>query len=180
VRARLDAEGLVVALLGQPGTGHLGGSLYAREIHGLRGHGQPPAVDLVAERALHEAVRRLVRGDLLAVAHDLSDGGLLVALAELSLPPRPGQPGVGGGYVVTDSAPAQLFGEDHGRALVAFAPEAEAAVRAALEGVPMTVLGRSGGVAFCVADADGAPVVQLEVDALRAAWEAPLPTWLEA
>ena len=158
----------------------MGGSLYAREIHGLRGHGQPPAVDLLAERALHEALRRLVRADLLAVAHDLSDGGLLVALAELSLPPRPGQPGVGAAYVVADCDPAQLFGEDHGRALVAFAPEAEAAVRAALGSVPMTVLGRSGGTSFRITDATRTPVEHVEVDALRAAWETPLPSWLEA
>ena len=180
VRARLGADGLVVALLGHPGMGHMGGSLYAREIHGLRGHGTPPAVDLVAERALHEALRRLVRADLLAVAHDLSDGGLLVALAELSLPPRPGQPGVGAAYIVADCDPAQLFGEDHGRALVAFAPEAEAAVRATLGGVPMALLGRSGGTTFRVTDARGAPVVAVEVDALQTAWETPLPSWLEA
>ena len=83
VRGRWE-EGMRVALLGGPGT-HLGASLYLREVHGLRKVGSPPPVDFAAERSLNAALRTLVRGGLVGLAHDCSDGGLAVTVAESSM-----------------------------------------------------------------------------------------------
>jgi phosphoribosylformylglycinamidine synthase len=90
---------------------HLGQSLWLRECHG-REEGPPPPVNLVAERAHGEAVAGLIAAGTVTAVHDLSDGGLVVALAEMAL-------ASGLGAVVDgrlDAATA--FGEDQGRYLV--------------------------------------------------------------
>src|SRR5262249_61714485 len=99
---------------------------------------------LAAERRLVELVVALSGKGLLASAHDVSDGGLAVALGECAM-----QGGVGA-EVALDSeirGSSLLFGESTGRALVSFAPSDEAAVRAAAEkaGVPFAVVGTVGG-----------------------------------
>ena len=82
------APGLV--LLGRTGA-DFGGSAWAWAVHGHLG-GRPPAVDLAAERALAAVLAAAAEDGLLAAAHDLSDGGLAVALAECCLR---GQAGAG-------------------------------------------------------------------------------------
>ena len=162
-------EGLEVALLGQPGRGWLAGSVYAR-LFGFDRHGAPPPVDYATERALHDALRRLIApgaaGAAIAVAHDLSEGGLLLALAECCMG------GVGGAFDVANDAGA-LYGEDHGRALIAYAPQDRERVHALLEGVPSRVLGQTGGDALVVAGRSFA------VTELRAVWERAFPAWLD-
>ena len=64
--------------------GHLGQSLWLREIHG-REEGPPPPVDLAAERSAGEFVRAAIAGGAITACHDVSDGGLAVALAEMAL-----------------------------------------------------------------------------------------------
>ena len=105
------AEGDEVWLLGGEGT-HLGQSLWLRELHG-REEGFPPPVDLEAERKNGENVRALIKSGALNAVHDISDGGLLVALAEMAL-----AGGIGVDLDVGLDAPA-AFGEDQGRYLVA-------------------------------------------------------------
>ena len=87
VRRRLSigfgTDGARIVLLGRTGV-ELGGSAWARVAHGHLG-GRPPPVDLAAERALAEVLIAAAAGGLLAAAHDLSDGGLAVALAESCL-----------------------------------------------------------------------------------------------
>jgi len=63
---------------------HLGQSLWLRETAG-HPHGPPPPVDLHAERAAGEAVRKLITEGIAVAVHDLSDGGLAVAAAEMAL-----------------------------------------------------------------------------------------------
>jgi phosphoribosylformylglycinamidine synthase len=142
--------GPTVLLLGGDGAGaELGGSLWAHVVHGHLG-GSPPAVDLAAERALAQVLAAAAERGLLRTAHDLSDGGLAVALAEACL---------GGGTGVLASVPdgldefGFLFGESAARALVAVAPgsEDELAGLCAEHGVPATVLGRVGGTELVVA-----------------------------
>ena len=106
------AEGEAVLLAGAPpGWGrHLGRSVWLRDIHG-REDGAPPPVDLELERRVGDFVRRAIRDRLVTAAHDLSDGGLAVALAEMAI-------ASGIGAVVeppdTMSAAATFFGEDPG------------------------------------------------------------------
>ena len=180
VRGRLHRDGLVVALLGKPGDGHLGGSLYAREVLGQPRRGAPPPVAYAAERALHDALRRLVHAGAVEVTHDLSDGGLLVALAELCLPSgyatgadgADAPAGLGGRFQVPDDV-GLAFGEDHGRALVAYDPARAVEVRALCGDVPLTELGVSGGAAFVVNGQS------LPVAALVSAWRDRFPEWVE-
>ncbi|HYD11720.1 MAG TPA: phosphoribosylformylglycinamidine synthase subunit PurL [Allosphingosinicella sp.] len=77
------AAGEAIVLIGD-GSTHLGQSLWLRELHG-REDGPPPAVDLAAERAAGELIRRLIADGLVTAAHDVADGGLAVAVAEMAL-----------------------------------------------------------------------------------------------
>jgi phosphoribosylformylglycinamidine synthase len=138
----VKAAGEALVLLGET-RGHLGQSLYLRELQG-REEGAPPPVDLAAERRAGDLVRALIGEKKIDACHDLSDGGLAVAAAEMAL---------AGDIGVTLEAPeplpcpphAWLFGEDQGRYLVcSAAPEAVLAA-AAEAGVPAAVVGRTGG-----------------------------------
>ncbi len=138
----VKAAGETLVLLGET-KGHLGQSLYLRELQG-REEGAPPPVDLAAERRAGDLVRALIGEKKINACHDLSDGGLAVAAAEMAL---------AGDIGVTLEAPAPLpcplhawlFGEDQGRYLVcSAAPEALLAAAEAA-GVPAAVVGRTGG-----------------------------------
>ncbi len=143
-RARFERDGDVLCLIGST-AGWLGQSVYLRDICG-RADGAPPPVDLVAERRNGDFVRSLIAEGVNAV-HDLSDGGLAVALAEMAMRSDIG--------ATLDALPlsmpshAALFGEDQGRYLLAIAPDRVAAVRAAAgtAGVPLAVVGRTGATA---------------------------------
>ena len=104
------AEGEVIWLIGGAGC-HLGQSLWLRECHG-REDGPPPVVDLAKERAAGEQVAALIAAGTVTAVHDLSDGGLAVALAEMAL-----ASGLGATVEPALTA-ATAFGEDQGRYLV--------------------------------------------------------------
>ena len=159
--------GEAIILIGRT-EGHVGCSLYLREIEG-REDGTPPPVDLAAERANGDFIRtRIAAGDISA-CHDLSDGGLLVALAEMALA---GNIGASIALPKNISAHGFCFGEDQGRYLVTVAkPKAESLLAAAgAAGVPALILGESGGNALTV---DGGNTISLSK--LRAAHEGFLP-----
>ncbi|WP_313808944.1 phosphoribosylformylglycinamidine synthase subunit PurL [Sphingobium sp.] len=103
-------EGDAIWLIGGEGT-HLGQSIWLREIAG-REAGDAPKVDLAAERAHGEAVRALIAEGKVNAVHDISDGGLLVAVAEMALA---GGIGVELSIALTT---ASAFGEDQGRYIV--------------------------------------------------------------
>jgi len=138
-------EGDDVWLIGDR-PGHLGQSLWLREIAGRDGRdaGPPPSVDLAAERRHGEAVRALIERELVSAVHDLSDGGLLVALAEMAL--------AGGMGVELDPfrwgeihSASFFFGEDQGRYVVTTS-NSDAVLRALAEAqVPHLFLGSVGG-----------------------------------
>ena len=114
------AEGEMILLAGAPpswGT-HLGQSVWLREVHG-REEGPPPPVDLAHEKRVGDFVRGLIRDGLVTAVHDLSDGGLAVALAEMAM-----ASGIGATVnKVTDTSPASVFfGEDQGRYLITADP----------------------------------------------------------
>ncbi|MEY4161079.1 MAG: hypothetical protein RLZZ136_1700 [Pseudomonadota bacterium] len=103
-------DGDAIWLIGGNGT-HLGQSLWLREVQG-REHGAPPPVDLAAERRNGEAVRALISQGRVTAVHDISDGGLLVALAEMAL-------ASGKGCTLSTSLDtATAFGEDQSRYVV--------------------------------------------------------------
>jgi phosphoribosylformylglycinamidine synthase len=105
-----STDGDTVWLIGEQGS-HLGQSVWLREIANQQA-GAPPPVDLASERANGEAVRALIEAGAVNAVHDISDGGLLVALAEMAL--------AGGKGIALDGtlSTAQAFGEDQGRYLV--------------------------------------------------------------
>ncbi len=148
VSIAFKAEGDEILLIGET-LGHLGCSLYLREVLG-REDGPPPPVDLAAERRHGDFVRAQIDAGRFGACHDLADGGLLVALAEMAL---------AGGIGAQLSPPAGppehafWFGEDQGRYLATVTPGlAESLLaEARAAGVPARVIGRTGGNALTLA-----------------------------
>ncbi|MFN2324168.1 MAG: AIR synthase related protein, partial [Trueperaceae bacterium] len=112
IGAGFRAPGEAIVLLGR-NTAEIGASEYLKVIHGKTA-GAVPAVDLAAEKALHEAVLAMVDKGLLSSAHDCAEGGLAVCLAESAMGARGGP--VGGTVTLEDALPvtALLFGEAQG------------------------------------------------------------------
>ncbi|CAM5592199.1 phosphoribosylformylglycinamidine synthase subunit PurL [Mycolicibacterium aubagnense] len=109
-------EGEVILLIGGPaGWGsHLAQSIYMRDIHN-RSDGPPPPVDLAHEKKVGDFMRKLIRSGAATAVHDLSDGGLAVALAEMAMASGIGATVPG----LSDTNPIPVFfGEDQGRYLV--------------------------------------------------------------
>jgi phosphoribosylformylglycinamidine synthase subunit PurL len=156
VRKRLaigfGRAGCGVVLLGRT-EAEFGGSLWARVTHGHLG-GRPPAVRLDDERALAAVLAEAAARGLLDAAHDLSDGGLAVALAESCLAGRQGCAVRLPGCEPESSAFTWLFAESAARAVVATVPggQDEFAALCAAHGVAATVLGVTGGTSL---DVDG-------------------------
>ena len=122
-----------------------GGSEYLKIVHGLI-RGAPPHLDLDRERVLIALLSRAAAAGLLQSAHDCSDGGLAVTLAECAFDTN----GIGLDVTVTDASgnpPATLFGESASRAVVSVAaPNVSALLKIAAElGVPALRIGRTGG-----------------------------------
>ncbi len=173
VRRRLSIAftepGARLVLLGRT-TLELGGSAWAGVAHGHLG-GRPPRVDLDAERALAELLQAAAQDQLAAAAHDLSDGGLAVALAESCL-----RGGLGCQVDLPGDPFTWLFSESAGRAVVAVRPGAEAAFAAlaARHGVPAQDIGTVGGDSLQVA---GCFIIPLEE--LTTVHAGPLPALLD-
>lgn len=169
--ARTDnlAEGDVLILVGGDGT-HLGASIFLREIHG-REEGRAPEVDLEAEKRNGDFVRGLIRAGTVRTCHDLSDGGLAVALAELAIASK-----IGVAIEPVGAEPhAKLFGEDQGRYVIAVKRETAATVLSQAEaaGVPALEIGGVGGHSFVV---EG--LLQVDLDDLTIAHESWFPNYM--
>ncbi|MBB3954756.1 phosphoribosylformylglycinamidine synthase subunit PurL [Novosphingobium sediminicola] len=150
---KFKKAGDVIWLIGPEGS-HLGQSIWLRETTG-REEGPAPAVDLNLERRNGETVRQLIADGVATAVHDVSDGGLLVALAEMAM-----AGGIGARLDVTFNT-AQAFGEDQSRYVVTTAADVvlEGAVR----------LGTVGG----------ADVAGVLVSDLKKANEAFFKDWME-
>ncbi|MBZ0102178.1 MAG: phosphoribosylformylglycinamidine synthase II, partial [Thermoanaerobaculia bacterium] len=148
--------------------GEFGGSAYLRLLHGVE-QGMPPAVDLAAEARLAALLREAIGWGIVRTAHDLSEGGLAVALAEATF-------GAGmGARLRVPLAPRDLFSETQGRALAAILPGQTERFLAAAErrGVPALEVGETGGERLIV-EADGA-TIDIPVERLRDIWTTALP-----
>jgi phosphoribosylformylglycinamidine synthase II len=141
------AAGEAVLLVGAT-TGWLGQSLYLRDICG-REEGAPPPVDLGAERRNGDFVRSLIAQRIATAVHDVSDGGLAVAVAEMAMASGIGADLQPAPALSAEPAPAAAFwfGEDQGRYVLTVRDTDVAAVLgvAAAAGVPVTRLGATGG-----------------------------------
>ena len=166
----LKHDGDALILVGETG-GHLGASLYLREIEG-REAGPPPLVDLAAERRNGDFVRAEIRAGRIAACHDVSDGGVLVAITEMAM--------AGGRGAALDPLPpdlprhAYLFGEDQARYVVETADPGAVLAAAQAAGVPARRIGTVGGAALTLPGAGA-----ISVNALKAANEAWLPDYME-
>jgi phosphoribosylformylglycinamidine synthase II len=136
------ADGEAIVLIGET-KGHLGASIYLREIEG-REEGAPPPVDLSTERKNGDFVRGQIAAGRLSACHDLSDGGLLVGLAEMALASKRG---LDVDVTQAGAVPlhAWLFGEDQARYLLA-TDDADAVLAAAAKtGVAAARVATVGG-----------------------------------
>ena len=135
--------GDVIILVGEIG-GELGASRFLKVCHG-RKEGLPPRLDTEKEIAVQEAVRKLIRAELVRSAHDCSEGGLAVALAESCFNPV----GLLGAEVTLPNSPsalcAALFGESQSRIVISVASDDAPQAQKELAGVPHSVLGTVGG-----------------------------------
>ena len=161
--------GETVVLIGKT-AGWLGASLYLREIGGCE-EGAPPPVDLAAERLAGDFVRARIADGAVRTCHDVSDGGLLVALAEMALASDRGVRLA----VPTDGLPrhAWLFGEDQGRYLLTVADPGPLLRAAAAAGVPARAIGETGGRALTLEGAD--PISLADLAAAHEGW---LPAYM--
>ncbi len=167
------AEGEAILLAGAPpawGT-HLGQSLYLREVFG-REEGPPPPVNLEHEKGVGDFVRGLIADGLVTAVHDLSDGGLAVALAEMAMASGIGaavsQPG-------GENRAAVFFGEDQGRYVLTAAAEREEELltRAEAAGISMASIGHTGGTELMLGEAP-----PIAVAALRGGHESWFPRFM--
>ncbi len=170
----LKQAGNALVLLGET-KGWLGASLYLREVCG-REEGAPPPVALHRERRAGELVRQLIGDGLIRSCHDVSDGGLLVAVTDMALASASG---LGASL---DAPPSNLplhawcFGEDQGRYVLEVTPDLLSSVleEASTHEVAARVIGTVGGSMIGVA---GQGVSVAELKAINEAW---LPTYMGA
>ncbi|HEY0330431.1 MAG TPA: phosphoribosylformylglycinamidine synthase subunit PurL [Rhodopseudomonas sp.] len=165
------AEGEAILLIGET-RGWLGQSVYLRDICG-REEGAPPPVNLDAEKRNGTVVRGMIHAGTATAVHDLSDGGLLIALAEMAI--------AGGIGAALDAAPEAIvphawwFGEDQARYLVTVPQDELLGVLTKLKavGVPCLQIGKTIGHTLSIA---GEP--SIDVKALDHAHEAWLPNYM--
>ena len=163
-----QCEGDRIVLLGDDRS-EFGGAAYLRLLYDLE-QGRPPAVDLDAELRLARLLRSLIAQGLISTAHDLSEGGFLIALAEACFGRR-----TMGARVEVSMAGADLFSETQGRALVAVTPEALEQVLEAAEqaGVPAREIGETGGDNLVVKSAG--EILSMPVARFHEIWSTALP-----
>ena len=167
-------EGDEIVLLGD-GFGELGGSEYLKVLHRLI-KGRPPELDLDRERRLLELLARAASAGILRSAHDCSDGGIAVTLAECAFDSG----GIGctvdvpplatAGNVPIDDIRA-LFGESASRVIVSVRPSEQAALMqfASAAGVPAKLIGTTGGSRLAIG-VGGRTVIDMPVATAESVW----------
>lgn len=177
-RIGFAAEEEPILLVGAPaewGT-HLGQSIFLRDIHG-RAEGPPPPVDLAHEWRVGEFVRSLIGRGVASAVHDVSDGGLAVALAEMAMAGGIGATVLG---LLDVDINAHWFGEDQGRYLVTLNldPQGEEIVAIWREaerlGIFAPWIGSTGGSELKLDEARAIPLAEL-----KAAHESWFPRYMD-
>ncbi|OFW87432.1 MAG: phosphoribosylformylglycinamidine synthase II [Alphaproteobacteria bacterium RIFCSPHIGHO2_12_FULL_45_9] len=162
------AEGETILVIGTT-RGHLGQSLYLRELHGKE-EGSVPPTDLLAERANGDFVRANIMDGTITACHDVSDGGLLVAVAEMAMA---GQIGA-----TVESADSNLagfwFGEDQSRYVVTTKDADHLISAAKTAGIPILKIGTTSGKSLVV---DGTSISVADLIAINEEW---LPKYMNS
>ncbi|MED5016819.1 phosphoribosylformylglycinamidine synthase subunit PurL [Paenibacillus chibensis] len=164
-------EGDVIFLLGHT-KAELGGSEFQYAVHGVT-EGRPPQLDLDTEKKLLAGVLGAIQSGLVQSAHDLSEGGLAVALAESCIS------GSLGAHVTVSSElrhDLALFSESQSRILLSATKEQADRLQAYLteQGVPVTRIGSVGGESLVI-EINDAPALNESVEGLRQVWEDAIP-----
>ncbi|MDP2698360.1 phosphoribosylformylglycinamidine synthase subunit PurL [Thalassospira sp.] len=165
----LKRQDSALVLLGAA-TGEMGQSLYLKTIEG-REEGTPPPVDLMAERRVGTLVRELIGLGVIRTCHDISDGGLMVAVAEMCLAAN-----IGADLHLPEKGNeiAWLFGEDQGRYIVATRDPDSVLNAAITANVPAAIIGQAGGNVISVEGKDAVSLADL-----RKAHEDWLPSMMD-
>ena len=165
-------EGDAILLLGVT-KAELGGSEFQYAVHGVT-EGRPPALDLDTEKKLLNAVLTSIRAGLVRSAHDLSEGGLAVALAESCI-----SGGIGANVELSANglrSDVALFSESQSRIVLTAAPDRAEELKAAIaaSGVPVEIIGTVGGDRLRV-NLDGVTALDEAVAELKHVWEDAIP-----
>ena len=172
-----NAPGRAIVLLGRTRE-ELGGSEWLSLRRGLEA-GHPPAVDLDHERRLAGLLQAGIATALIESAHDVSRGGLAVALARCAMA---GPVRMGAEVALADSIrpDAVLFGESTGRVIVTSARAEELLDQARAAGVPAVRIGTTGGVRLRIGPPEGPAWIDAALAELHSIWSRALPRRLEA
>ncbi|MFA7276217.1 MAG: phosphoribosylformylglycinamidine synthase subunit PurL [Pseudobdellovibrionaceae bacterium] len=161
-------EGHSIFVVGDT-KGHLGQSLYLRELHALE-QGAVPPTDLAAEKRHGDFVRSEIRASTITACHDVSDGGLLVALAEMAMAGK-----IGAQLHISAPNPAAFwFGEDQARYVVTTSEPEALQAAAQIDGIPLHKIGVTGGQ---VLDIDGKTIPVTDLTTANECW---LPAFMDA
>ncbi|MDP7573262.1 MAG: AIR synthase-related protein, partial [Myxococcota bacterium] len=170
--SHFTSPGLAVLLLGETRE-EVGGSEWLALRRGLEA-GHPPVVDLEHERRLHALLAEGVAAGFIVTAHDVSDGGLAVALAECAIA-GPERIGVDAVFADPLRPDALLFGESTGRIITASHDAGALLALARRHGIAAYEVGRTGGARLVIRPPDGGVWIDADVAELHAAWAGALP-----
>lgn len=186
VTMSFKSEGDVIILLGRCGN-ELGGSEYLRFVHGIES-GRPPQLNLELERSVQSAALEAIRSGFVRSAHDCSEGGLFVCLAECCISGGIGAHITLSGDCVADDyirLDALLFGETQSRIVLSVPHNSTNSIMeiAHKYNCPVAIIGTVGGDRLTIKWRDGAfrkVLVDLPLDEMRVLWEDAIPMLLEA
>jgi phosphoribosylformylglycinamidine synthase subunit PurL len=147
--------------------GELGRSLWLREILGQE-TGAPPAIDLAAERQNGDFVRAQILAGNVTACHDVSDGGLLVAVAEMALAGD-----TGAALTAPETSHAFWFGEEQARYVLAVQDGAKLLAAAKAAGIPAAQIGHADGTKSLT----HSDTIAISLSQLREAHERFFPVW---
>ena len=163
-----DKEDLDLIVLGSS-NGHLQQSIFAKQILGSQ-EGQPPAVDLDKEELTGRVVLSLIENEMVVACHDISDGGLVVAVTEMAM-----ANGIGAELNIDESDFGLLFGEDQARYILATEDSDSILLAAENAEIDALVIGKTKGNALTLAS--GASISLSELSAAHETW---MPGYMEA
>jgi phosphoribosylformylglycinamidine synthase len=185
VRPGFRDQGDRVVLLGETKE-ELGGTEYLSRIHSREG-GFPPLLELSAEKAVQRCCLEAIEAGIIKSAHDCSEGGLAVALAEAAILSEKASGELLGATVVLPNLPirrdAHLFGESQSRivATVAESDLPKLEHQCAGQGVPMAVIGRVEGQRLTIrAEGDDRPLIDFPVERMRTAWQGAIGSYFQS